>query len=467
MLDFIEVAILDKNSEFRGVPPKQLMENAGKALAEEIYERYPGKNIIFLCGTGNNGGDGYVAARYLGEWMDLDEVKVFLIKGPEGIKSDLAKKNLDKLDCKIIREIDFNELEDHVIVDALLGTGIKGKIREPYRSIIQDINESSNNIISVDLPSGLGADIQVKPELTVTFHDLKNSMSKANCGEIVVKDIGIPKEAENFTGPGELLLYPVPETGSHKGENGNLLIIGGGPYTGAPALAGLAAYRVGVDLVHFAVPNTIKDVVAGFSPSFIVHPLEGSKLVEDHVDKLLDLSEKCDAVILGPGIGDGDSTKKACREFIERVEKPLVIDADGLKSAAENPESLSKNTVITPHSGEIQMFDEGSESMELADKLAKKYDITVILKGETDYITNGVRSKENDFGGPAMTVGGTGDTLAGVVGGLLSKRMSSFDAARLGIFITCRAGELAFQDFSWGLMPEDISERIPDVFKDV
>ncbi len=465
MLQFKEVAVLDRNSEFRGVPPGRLMEKAGKGLAEEIHERYPDRDVVFFCGTGNNGGDAYVAARYLGEWSSHDKITVYLIKGSDGVRSELAKKNLDKLDCKIIDEIDWDLVENSVVVDALLGTGIKGEIREPYRSLIQDMNERSKNIVSVDVPSGLGADLQVRPELTVTFHDLKEGMEEDNCGEIVVKDIGIPKEAEIFTGPGELLLYPEPTDRSHKGDNGSLLIIGGGPYTGAPALAALAAYRVGVDLVHLAVPSKIKDIVAGFSPSFIVHPLEGEKVIQKHVDKLIALSEECDAVLLGPGLGGHEATLKVCRDFFERVQKPLVIDADGLKSAADNPGILPKGTVITPHAGEIRMFDERVESVKLADKLAKKYGITVLLKGKIDHIIDGVRNKKNDFGTPAMTVGGTGDTLAGVVGGLLSKGMSSFDAARLGAFITCKAGELAFQDFSWGLMAEDISERIPDVLK--
>ncbi len=466
MLQFEEVAVLDRNSEYRGVPPERLMENAGKRLAEEIYEMHPDKDIIFICGTGNNGGDAYVAARYLGDWIGHDRITVFLIKGSDGVRSELAKDNLDKLDCKIIDEMDWDLVEDFVVVDALLGTGVQGEIREPYRSVIQNMNHRSKNIISVDVPSGLGADIQVTPELTITFHDLKEGMEEDGCGEIIVRDIGIPKKAEIFTGPGELLLYPKPIDTSHKGDNGSLLIIGGGPYTGAPALAALAAYRVGVDLVHLAVPVEIKNVVAGFSPGFIVHPLEGKKVIKEHVDKLLSLSEECDAVLLGPGLGDDEDTLEACKDFIERVDKPIVIDADALKSAAENPEILSGETVITPHAGEIRMFDDKIEPVKLADKLAEKYSVTVLLKGKIDYITDGVMCKKNDFGTPAMTVGGTGDTLAGVVGGLLSKGMSSFDASRLGVFITSRAGELAFQDFSWGLMPEDICKCITEVLKD-
>ncbi|MFW6141474.1 MAG: NAD(P)H-hydrate dehydratase [Candidatus Saliniplasma sp.] len=464
MLYFKEVAVLDRNSEYRGVPPKRLMENAGKSLAEEIRERYTDKDVIFLCGTGNNGGDGYVAARYLGEWIGLERVTVHLIKGPDGVRSKLAKENLDKLDCRIIEDIDRDRIEDRVVVDALLGTGLKGNIREPYRGVIQNINEFARDIVSVDVPSGLGADIQVEPDLTVTFHDVKQGMEEENCGEIVIKDIGIPEEAESFTGPGELQLYPTPGSSSHKGDNGTLLIIGGGPYTGAPALSGFAAYRTGVDLVHLAVPSPIRNVVAGYSPSFIVHPLEGEKVAEEHVDELLELSLNADAVLLGPGLGNDDSTMEACREFIEKSKKPMVIDADGLKSIVENTDLLSEDTVITPHAGELSMFGT-DDTVELAESLAERYHCTVLLKGETDHITNGFRNKKNDFGTPAMTVGGTGDTLAGVVSALLSKGMGTFDAARLGAYITCRAGELAFEEVGWGMMPEDISEKIPDVLK--
>lgn len=466
MLQFQEVAVLDRNSEFRGVPPTKLMENAGKKLAEEIQQRYPKEQIIFLCGTGNNGGDGYVAARYLSEWRGEDDVTVYLIKGLQGIKSELAKKNLDRLECRLSDKIDIETMNDMLVVDALLGTGIKGKIREPYRSLIESLNQIDSEVVSVDVPSGLGADVTVEPELTVTFHDKKVGMYENNCGEIIVKDIGIPDKAEIFTGPGELLLYPTPDDSSHKGDNGSLLIIGGGPYTGAPALAGMAAYRVGVDLVKLAVPRSINEVIAGYSPNFIVHPLAGDIVQRDHVDKILQLSKDCDAVLLGPGLGDNIDTIQACRDIIQKLEKPLILDADGLKSVVDYLSILPKNTVLTPHKGEMKLFKIKDNIRESAEKLAQKYDVTILLKGRVDHITDGERIKMNDFGTSAMTVGGTGDTLAGVVSGLIAKNMDPFDAARLGAYITCRAGELAFDENGWGVIPEDILEEFHRVFMD-
>lgn len=459
MISFKEVAILDRNSEYRGVPPEQLMENAGRSLAREIENRFPDESISFICGTGNNGGDGYVAARYLWEWRDRSGVKVFLLKGRDSVRSDISRKNLEKLDCPVIEEVDWEEVSGTVIVDGLLGTGISGSIREPYRTPIEKINTVGSHIISIDVPSGLGADLNVEPELTVTFHDVKEGMDEDNCGEISVKDIGIPIEAGEFTGPGEMLLYPRPKEDSHKWDNGVVLVVGGGPYTGAPALTGKAAYRIGADLVFLAVPDNIHDVVAGYSPSFIVNGLDGERLKPEHVDEIIELSKGCDSMVIGPGLGDDERTKKAVVEILKRVDIPAVIDADGLKAIKGGESKINCETVLTPHTGEFKMLTGYEGDVEKAvDDYAEENGLTVLLKRKVDYISDGKRNKKNDFGTPAMTVGGTGDTLAGAVGGLLAKGLDPYDAGRSGVYITCRAGEMAFEDKSWGLMPEDISE---------
>ncbi len=468
MLPFEEVAVIDKNSEYRGVPPLQLMENAGRSLAQEIIERFSEETVIFYCGTGNNGGDAYVAARYLAEERDKQNITVFLIKGEGSVKSDIAQKNLDALDSQIIVEEDPNKLEiseDTILVDALLGTGIKGEIREPYRIIIKKLNERSNTVVSVAVPSGLGADLAVKPEITVTFHDVKKGMSRENCGEIVVKEIGIPEKAVDHTGPGEMLLYPQPKKDSHKGDNGKLLIVGGGPYIGAPVLAGKAAYRSGADLVLLAVPSSISDTVAGFSANFIVHPMSGKNLKPRHIDDILELSHECDSMIIGPGLGTRKKTLKAVEDIIDQVEKPLLIDADALKVCKRGLE-YNASTVLPPHRGEFKMLTSNERSKSLkenADQFALENEVTLLVKGEEDYITQGYENKWNDFGNQAMTVGGTGDTLSGIIGALMSKGLEPFKAARVGAYIMGSAGDEAFKEYSWGLLPENIIEYIPKI----
>ncbi len=466
MLSFEEVAVIDKNSAFRGTPPEELMENAGKGLAEEIMERYSERTVIFFCGTGNNGGDAYVAARYIAEKWSKENITVYLIKGEENVRSDIARKNLDKLDPEMIVEKDLDLLqikERSIFVDALLGTGIKGKIREPYRKVIKKMNEENNPVVSVDVPSGLGADLNVNPDLTVTFHDVKEGMSKENCGEIIVKDIGVPKKAKDHTGPGEMFLYPRPTQHSHKGENGELMIVGGGPYTGAPVLAAKAAYRTGADLVHLVVPSSIASIIAGFSPNFIVHPMEGEKLEMRHVDKISKLSKECDSMIIGPGLGAEEKTLKAAAKIIKDVEIPLLIDADALKAFKGDKNEKEEDIILTPHRGEFEMLV-GAKTEKLkeeADHFAKNNRVTLLLKGEKDYITNGEDYRWNDFGDAGMTVGGTGDTLSGVVGALMAKGLNAFKAGRLGAYLTCAAGDEAFKEYSWGLLPDDLIEKIP------
>ncbi len=472
MLPFEEVAVIDKNAEYRGVPPKKLMENAGRKLADVISEKFSERPVLFICGTGNNGGDAYVAARYLRKRWEKADIMIYLIKSRDDIRSDIAKENFKEFKGETIEKLKWSDVDsDTIIVDAMLGTGIKGEIREPYRSVIRKINESENPVVSVDVPSGLGSDIQVNPQLTVTFHDAKEGMFVENSGQIEVVDIGIPEKALTHTGPGEMLLYPRSPQDSHKGENGRLLIVGGGPYTGAPALAAMAAYRTGVDLVHLAVPSSIMEIVSSYSPNFLVHPLEGNVLRDIHIEEILSLSKKCDSVIIGPGLGDNKETMKAVQELINEIEIPMLIDADALKAVKSGKIEFSTPTILTPHRGEFEMLmDEELEEKRLdknADEFAKNNSLVLVVKGKKDYITDGDNYKWNDFGNQGMTVGGTGDTLSGVIGALMSKGMNVFNASRVGTYITCRAGDKAFDEVKWGLIPEDIIEKVPTLFKDL
>ncbi len=471
MLSFEEVPVIDRNAEYRGVPAKELMENAGRKLAQVILNEFSERSVLFICGTGNNGGDAYVAARHLRKTWEQVDIMVHLLKSREDIRSDIAEENFKKFEGKIIEDLDWSSIDENtIIVDAMLGTGVKGKIREPYKSVIKKINDLKNPVISVDVPSGLGADIKVKPQITATFHDVKQGMTVENSGKIEIEDIGIPETAIDHTGPGELLLYPRSQKDSHKGENGRLLIIGGGPYTGAPALAGKAAYRTGVDLVHLAVPSSIADIISGYSPDFLVHRLKGDILVEEHVKKILSISKKCDSVIIGPGLGDDGKTLRSVEECMDKLDIPMVIDADALKAVKGGEMEYAPPAILTPHRGEFEMLiDEKLKEKELDKKaleFAKDKSVVLVVKGKNDYITDGQDYRWNDFGNEGMTVGGTGDTLSGVIGALLSKGAGPFKAARIGAYMTCRAGDQAFDELKWGLIPEDIIKRLPTLFSD-
>ena len=450
MISPLDSRVLDANSESLGVEVDVLMANAGEALADVITDLYSGKKILFVCGTGNNGGDGYVAARLL-------EADTAFFKEPKTAPAMNAFRKLDN------RPIQFEEkmlAEYDVIIDCVLGTGVSGEVREPYAGYIKAVNASKKTVLSCDVPSGFGTDLMVRPDVTVTFHDVKEGMDERNCGSIIVTDIGIPSEAYDYIGRGDMIRYPIPDKNAHKGQNGRLLIIGGGPYTGAPSLAGLAALRVGTDLVHIATPESSFQTIASASPSFIVHRLTGDRLSPDSVNILLDMSKEMDTVLIGPGLGNDESTKKAVIEFVSRCDRPMVVDADGI--TALSGFVPRKGIVFTPHRGEYKILA-GDEAPE---KAASDMGCVIVLKGPEDVITDGSRTRKNRTGTPAMTVGGTGDVLAGTIAGLLAKGMSGFDAGCLGTYICGKAGEMSFDEFSYGLLATDIIDNIARVLRE-
>ncbi|MDG6221082.1 MAG: NAD(P)H-hydrate dehydratase [Candidatus Thermoplasmatota archaeon] len=475
MLTPTEVRVLDRNSEHLGVPTEELMENAGDALAQAILdEGGKGKNILIFCGPGNNGGDGFTAAYYL---QNRCNVRVVLLKPPNQIRSVLARRKFEQAEHlakvlggadEIVGDISWADM----VVDAILGVGIKGDLREPYKTVVHLINSSEKKVISADVPTGLGGKEAIKPDITVTFHDKKEGMTKKNCGEIIVADIGVPKDAVTHTGPGLFEYYnPNPAT-SHKGDNGHLLIIGGGPYTGAPALAALAAYRVGVDLVTVAAPKWAAGIIAGYSPSIIPFPVECEHFEKKHAKMVLEPASKATAVLIGPGLGRAPETAGFLAEVIKNLEVPVIVDADALNLLAGKPELLKGiPSIVTPHTHEFTAFfgdavpKKGKKEERVAAG-AKETQGVVVLKGQIDLIADSSgRILRNRTGNSAMTVGGTGDVLAGIASGLVAKGLEPFHAASLGAFINGYAGDQAFSTMSYGLMPEDVIRTIPMVLK--
>ncbi|MDD2532812.1 MAG: NAD(P)H-hydrate dehydratase, partial [Candidatus Methanomethylophilaceae archaeon] len=256
-----------------------------------------------------------------------------------------------------------------------------------------------------------------------------------------------------------------PGKSSHKGDNGKVLVIGGGPYTGAPAIAASAALRTGCDIVRIASPQQSASIIAAMSPSFIVTELSCRSLCRKDLSRLSELSEAADAVLIGPGIGPGAPARSAAAEFISLCRKPMVIDADGLNAIAGKDMVFSLPAVLTPHRGEMARLLSREPDDETVMAFAKRTGSVVLLKGRVDMITDGTRVRYNRTGCAAMTVGGTGDALAGSVAGLMSKGMGAFDAACLAAYICGLAGERAFDRLSYGMTAPDVVESIPRVLK--
>lgn len=458
MITPLDSRVMDANAEALGVSVEELMGNAGRAVAEFLKETYPGKRYAFFCGHGNNGGDGFAAASLLPK----ERVKVFCITSPDRIRSPVVRGYMERTG-KSPRQSDLDDTDFDVLVDCGLGTGLSGNLRPEYADYVRFANSFNGPKVAVDVPTGLGTDISVKADITIALHEVKTGMNEENCGRIVVKDIGMPDKAFAETGPGDMLRYPVPAPGSHKGANGSLLVIGGGPYFGAPAMAAMAALRTGTDLVTVAAPESVFHEIAAASPVLMIEKLPGDHVDTCHLDRLLEMAANSTAVLIGPGLGKNEGTQALVRMFVRKCPVPIAIDADGLNALGKDFKAPNGNIVLTPHAKEFERLGGNRENVPDG---ARNLGCTVLFKGRIDIISNGDRTKFNNTGCAGMTGAGTGDVLAGITAALLSKGMSAFDAACLAAYISGKAGELAFAEKSYGMIATDVIDRIPDVLRE-
>ncbi|GAB6877961.1 bifunctional ADP-dependent NAD(P)H-hydrate dehydratase/NAD(P)H-hydrate epimerase [Halorubrum gandharaense] len=478
MITTDRMAAVDANAAALGVPRKQLMESSGNAVAREVRAiADPDDEVALVCGRGNNGGDAFVAARFLSEY----DTTVHLLGRPESITTDIARENwaaLQEADMSGETVTDSTTLdlgEPDVVVDAMLGTGIAGALREPERTAatrINDAREEGATVVAVDVPSGIDADtgastggddaLAVGADRVVTFHDEKPGLDDLDA-DVTVADIGIPEAAERFTGPGDLLGIG-REPDSHKGENGEVLVVGGGPYTGAPALSARAALRAGADLVRVACPASVAREVQGFSENLIVHGFPGETLASAHLDRIRELATGHDTVVFGPGLGDADATLAFVREFLAEFAGRVVVDADALQVVPHV--ETDAELVCTPHQGELlkmggETADDPDERAALVGEFAAELGHTLLVKGAVDVVAGpDGEVRLNRTGNPGMTVGGTGDVLAGALGALAATN-DPFEAAAVGVYINGRAGDAAVEDRGYGLVATDLIDRLP------
>jgi len=470
MLTSDEMAVVDANSEALGVPRKQLMESSGNAVARAVRERTAaGDAVALVCGRGNNGGDALVAARFLRE----REVTVHLLGRPATITTDIARENWTALtrteiDTRVVTDSRDFELETPALaVDAMLGTGITGVLREPEATVAHTLNDADCPVLSVDTPSGVDADTgtaagpAVDADAVVTFHDAKPGLADL-AADVTVADIGIPAAAETFVASGDLLrLSRSPD--SHKGDHGEVLVVGGGPYTGAPALAAQAALRAGADLARVACPDAIASEVQGYAENIIVHDYDGDRLAPVHIDDLLSRAAATDTVVLGPGLGSHDETLAAVESFLADYDGTAVVDADALRAVPEV--ETGATLVCTPHQGELRAMggataDDPARRADLVESFATDLGHTLLVTGREDVISDGDRTRRSRAGNAGMTVGGTGDVLAGTVGALAC-RLRPHEAASVAAYATGRAGELVSETHGPGLTAGDLVAALP------
>ncbi|MCI4353360.1 MAG: NAD(P)H-hydrate dehydratase [Thermoplasmata archaeon] len=478
-----ETRVIEANAVALGVSIETLMENAGRAVAEEAarHLKGPTDGIAILAGTGNNGGDGFAAAHYLKQWGFSPDV--WLLGPPGEIRTSPARRCYERIAPTTRLHVGVPRSQDlggySLVIDAMLGTGQHGEPRPPVREAVLALNGADVPVLSVDEPTGLGSAVAVHPRWTVALQAVKAGMTTENSGEILVRSIGIPPAAERETGPGVFLLYPLPAPGSHSRRTGRVLVVGGGPYAGAPALAGLAILRSGAERAVVAAPQPAAGHIQSFSPNLIVHPIGTDRFQPSDVPSLLHLVEqlRVDAVVVGMGVGDAPESAAAMTDFVGRVRGrpiPLVVDADALGSlgTVRAPSEGSAPCVATPNRHEFDArFLDLRESvpdsrLEAARRIAQERRLTILAKDEVDLLTDGARAYRNGHHHPAMTVGGVGDVLAGVVGSLVARGVDGLDAARLAAYWVGEAGLRAFSQKSWGLVATDVIDELPGALRD-
>lgn len=494
-----------------GIPGLVLMENAGRAVAEEVMKEVrPESRILVLCGTGNNGGDGMVASRHL--IFAGYSVKVWV--AGERVVSEDAKVEWEILERsgfppafissreeEFLRDLKTTDL----LVDALFGIGINREITGPVRSWMEMVVENlPKKVIAVDLPSGIGADdgkvygAAIPATKTVTFtaakwgHFLREGARYT--GELIVADISIPKKAaiEMIEGKGgqdpfdEVLterlvksLLPRSDRFTHKGSYGHALIVGGSRnYPGAPVLSALAALRIGAGLVTLGVPHSLIATMAAYSPdpTYLPLPEEDGHLGDQAWEILLRESEKYSVLAIGPGLSRWEEGEKGLAKVVRRTSHPLILDADALNLLARNPAILREKggeILLTPHPGEMaRLTGRAVQEIEAdrpgwARRFAVQYGVILLLKGSFPLIaTPSGKIYLNPRGSQALAKGGSGDILTGLIAGLTARKGSLLESTLVASYFHGLMGEKMLASGGRTYYSSEILSFVPEVMKE-
>lgn len=475
------------NAVWWGFSLAKAMENAGRSvadLAECVLGTLRGRSVAIFVGKGGNGGDGLVAARHLASRGA--RVTVHMLWDPSLISHPDARENARYVlsSRRIVTLLPGSrgwlEVKDEdVAIDAVFGTGIKGSLRSPAAEAIRAFNGAGGLRISVDIPSGLDPDSGVavpgaaRADYTVTMHRPKRGLFIADgpmhAGEVMVADIGLPEEAESYAGPGDVAArIPERPPEAYKGMGGKVMVIGGSDdYVGAPIIAARAAALAGADLVYLAVPERFALSAAVESPYLVPLPRGQAR---EFAERALRFMDKVHSIVIGPGLGGSEDSELLVSNIIEAARgRHLVIDADALKVVARLGKRLWPEAVLTPHRGEASILaGEAGEPHYLAKRIATLYGATVIVKAPVDAICVAERCRLNKTGHPAMSVGGTGDALSGIIAAFLARRAalklqpSTLDTVAAAAYVSGRAGELAVMGRGENITALDVVEKIPE-----
>jgi ADP-dependent NAD(P)H-hydrate dehydratase / NAD(P)H-hydrate epimerase len=479
--------------EEQGLASLELMETAGGAVADGAAGIARDGPVRIVCGKGNNGGDGLVAARALIEGGREAEA---LLLWPEDELSEDSAANLARLRevGGAARTVEPGDLPQRLggsgaIVDAIFGTGFAGAPREPADAAIEAINAAGAPVLACDIASGVDGSsgrvegVAVRADLTVTFHRPKVGQlvapGKEATGELRVVDIGIPQEAPGEPAAGiigsEVLAgLPPRGAGSTKFSSGQVVLVGGSRgLTGAMAMASSAAIRSGAGYATALVPGSLEPVLESKLTEVMTRglPEEDGSLVPGGCEAALEAADGAGCVVLGPGLGRTEGALSLGRELARAVPAPLLIDADGLNALGTDLEQLAGRqhpTILTPHAGELgRLLDRASgevaaERLASAREAAERSGAAVVLKGDDTIVVAGERIAVNAAGSPGLATAGTGDVLSGVIAALVARGVEPFEAACAGVLAHARAGGLAAERLgAESVIATDVIEELP------
>ena len=490
-----------------GIPGILLMENAGAAAADAIEREYDDLDrmkIAVVCGKGNNGGDGFVAARHL--FNRGHEVLVVLLARHQDVEGD-AQVNLrilTRLGIEILLAPDAAAWEAarvelascDLAIDAILGTGLQGPVRGFLRQVIVELADLDLEVVSLDIPSGLSADtcqvpgeaIQADRTLAMGLPKIPHLLPPAElfCGELSILDISLPQAAidaehvalDLIEADAIRTLLPARSRTGQKGDFGRLLVVGGSRgMPGAAALAALGALRAGAGLVTVATGRAAQPLVHAHCAEAIVEPLpetEGGTLSRKGLPAVLKLAAGKDVVVIGPGLGRATDVIEVVRRAVEKVASPMVIDADGLNALAGDPDRLrgtsERPRILTPHPGEMarligkEVDDVLRDRVATARGFARKHHVYVVLKGYRSLVaTPAGEVFVNPTGNPGMATAGTGDILSGMIAALVATARNPLDGILTAVYLHGLAGDLAAAHRGeMGMIASDLLEHLPE-----
>ena len=491
-----------------GIPGAVLMEHAGDAVVQAIRQHFSEcQHVGIFVGKGNNGGDGLVIARQLAHAGQ--PIQIFLVSPPESFAGDALTnlqivQNLDLPITLILSENDLKQFKNQIassdlIVDSIFGTGLRGGVHGFIGAVINYINELGRPVVAIDLPSGLSADtglaegacIQATYTVTMGLPKRGNLIHPGATltGKLEVADIGFPSsviDAQNiqlnWTQPSDATqMMPSRPRHSHKGTYGRVFVVAASTgMTGAAALTSAGALRVGAGLVTLGTPKSLNPILEVKLTEVMTLPLpetaEGSLALEAK-SHIIEAVERTKSVLaIGPGLSQHPETVALVHNLICETDTPTVIDADGINALSKSKEilsSLSPQTVLTPHPGEMARLIGGTvEALEqdrigIAQRFAETHNVTLVLKGAPTVVAHGNGEVWiNSTGNAGMATGGMGDVLTGLIAGLVAQKVSPFDAAVLGVYLHGLAGDIVAESVGMhGLMAGDVLNNVPKAIK--